>query len=99
MTSSDAGVREWTDEDGHLSILSYLCICMCLYDHMCKCIFMYVGIFVYLLFYVYLQVHNIPQYRAHAEGELAFLSCKLSFRLGELPDGLPFLQVIPLQKN
>ena len=36
MTSSDAGVREWTDEDGHLPILSSLCICMCLYyDRIC----------------------------------------------------------------
>ena len=29
MTSSDAGVREWTDEDGLLPILSSLC---CVFD-------------------------------------------------------------------
>ena len=43
--------------------------------------------------------YNNPKYRAHAEGEFATMSCKLSFRPGELSDGLIFLQVISLQIN
>ena len=44
-------VREWTDEDGHLPIISSLYICMCLYGHICtcKCVCMHVCMCVFFV--------------------------------------------------
>ena len=98
MTSSDVGVREWTDEDGHLPILSSLCICMCLHYRICNYVLILCMCF-YLFFCVNYISITILNTGLMPKGNSHFLSCKLSFRLGELPDGLPFLQVIPLQKN